>query len=83
MTLANEIWKLARDVLLVLTGIFLTTALVLGLVPTIIAPSLVPLTFLLFALPSWLRSDERKNGKDRGQDDSPPNGDRGHSEDDR
>lgn len=82
MNAANEIWRLARDILLVLTGIFITVALALGKVPPEIAPTLVPLTFGLFALPTWLRSDERKQRESQNRNAS-SNGKRGHSEDDR
>lgn len=60
LNFANELWKLIRDVLLVLSGIFLLIMLATGHVPPNIAPLLVPVCGGLLALPSWIRSGERK-----------------------
>lgn len=65
MNLANEIWRLVRDIILVLTGVFIVILLALGKVPVAIAPTLVPLTFGLFVIPAWLRNDERRQREER------------------
>jgi hypothetical protein len=68
MDLAERIWRLVRDVILLLLGVFVVVMLALGAVPPEVGPSLVPVAVGLFALPAWLRRDERKE-RERDDDD--------------
>lgn len=70
MNLANEIWKLIRDVILVLVGTVIVGGIVFGKVSPSVSPMLIPLAYACFALPSWLRSDERKQRNRRSRNSS-------------
>ena len=60
MNLADDIWRLIRDILIALCGVFLVVMIGLGKIEANYVPPLVPLILGLFAAPKWLRDDERK-----------------------
>lgn len=59
MKLANEIWKLLRDIALVGTGCVGLLVVVPSVQPTV-ALELIPACGALFVLPWYLRRDERE-----------------------
>lgn len=67
MSRAWEIWRLVRDVMLVLLGGVIVVCMAFGITPAAAAPSLVLLAGGLFALPGWLRKDERNERRDNGR----------------
>lgn len=62
MKKANDIWKLARDIMLVVTGVICLLLIATGVTPPQVAPLLVPVAGGLCAAPVYLRKDER-NGR--------------------
>lgn len=60
MNRADDIWRLVRDILIALCGVFLVVMIGLGKIEADYVPPLVPLILGLFAAPKWLRDDERK-----------------------
>lgn len=71
MNLADDIWRLIRDILISLCGVFLVIIIGLGKVDPSYVPALVPLILGLFAAPKWLRDDERKRAA-KADTDPPP-----------
>lgn len=68
MNLADDIWRLIRDILIALCGVFLVVMIGLGKIESSYVPPLVPLILGLFAAPKWLRDDERKREKQSDRD---------------
>lgn len=60
MNLADDIWRLIRDILIALCGVFLVVMIGLRKIEANYVPPLVPLILGLFAAPKWLRDDERR-----------------------
>lgn len=63
MTFARELWKLIRDVLLTLTGVYLFVRVGNGAVPSDLALPVLGAAATLCGLPFALRRDEQRRDR--------------------